>query len=103
MKAGGVAAAIQALCYVCGFAMIATVLNPGDAENWDEIQRLEFVLGLQQLLQLWNVIIYVVFGVALVVLAATLHRGIAASAPGLMAVATPLGMIWAIACFCTFT
>ncbi|MFK8052810.1 MAG: hypothetical protein AB8F65_07525 [Woeseiaceae bacterium] len=95
MKAGGIAALIQALCYICGFAMLATVMNPGDIDGWTQLQKLEFILERQVLFQWWNIIIYVVFGVALVVLAAVLHRRLQSSGSLMMAIATPFGMIWA--------
>lgn len=73
-KAGGVASLIQALCYICGFTMLATVMSPENAEDWSQVQKLEYILEHAALFQLWNVIIYVIFGIALVVLAASLHR-----------------------------
>lgn len=94
-RAGGIAALVQAVCYIFGFAMLASVMNPGDTSAWSAQDKLEFVLERAMLFQLWNVVIYVVFGVALVVLAAALHRLLASSRSLLLAVATPLGMIWA--------
>lgn len=94
-KAGGIAALIQAACYVFGFAMIATVLNPDGASDWSREQKLSFVLEHQDLYQFWNVVIYVVFGVALVVLTTALHRLMRGGASFSMAVATPFGLIWA--------
>lgn len=94
-KSGGIASLIQALCYICGFAMLATAMNPGDAEGWTQIQKLEFILEREALFQLWNIIIYVVFGIALVVLAVVLHRLLEGPSSLLMAIATPFGLIWA--------
>ena len=94
-QAGGVAALIQALCYVCGFVMMATFLNPGNTDGWNQLQKLEFVLAHKGIIQLWNVVIYVVFGVALVVLAVSLHHLLKAASPLLMATATSFGLIWA--------
>lgn len=93
-KAGGAASLIQALCYICGFAMLATVMNPENASEWSQVQKLEYILEHAALFQLWNVIIYVIFGVALVVLAVSLHRLLAGSKSLLMAIATPFGLIW---------
>lgn len=95
MKAGGLAALIEALCYVIGFAAIATVLSPGNAEDWSQTQKLQFILERKAMFQLWNIIIYVVFGVALVVLAAALHQLLSNVAPAIMMIATPFGLIWA--------
>lgn len=94
-RAGGIASLIQALCYISGFAMLATVMNPGGAEGWSEIQKLEGILEREGLFQLWNIIIYVVFGIALVVLTVVLHRLLEGPGSLLMAIATPFGFIWA--------
>jgi hypothetical protein len=93
-KAAGVASLIQALCYICGFAMLATVMSPENAGGWSQVQKLEYILENAALFQLWNVIIYLIFGVALVVLAATLHRLLGGSKSLLIAIATPFGLIW---------
>ena len=94
-KMGGIAALVQALCYICGFVMIATLLNPGDTSDWTPVQRLKFVLDQQALVQGWNIIIYVVFGIALVLLASVLHELLKSDSPQLTSIATPFGMIWA--------
>ena len=94
-KAGGIAALLEALCYVVGFAVIATVLNPGSTEGWSSAQRLEFVLERDVIFQTWNLFIYVVFGVALVVLAVALHERLKVRSASLMNIATAFGLIWA--------
>ena len=94
-KAGGIAALIEAACYIFGFAMIATVLNPDGASDWSHEQKLAFVLQHKDLYQWWNIVIYVVFGVALVVLVTALHKLMRAGSSFSMAVATPFGLIWA--------
>lgn len=94
-KAGGLGALIEAMCYVIGFAMIATALNPGNTDDWSQAQKLEFILERKAMFQIWNIVIYVVFGVALVVLAAALHQLLNRVASGIMMVATPFGFIWA--------
>lgn len=93
--AGGIASLFQAFCYFCGFAMLATVLNPGETEGWTAVQKLGFILEHEVLFQVWNAIIYVAFGVALVVLTAVLHGLMKPASPLLMAIATPFGLIWA--------
>ena len=86
---------VQALCYLVGFAMLATVMNPGDTEGWSSAEKLSFILERSALFQAWNLLIYVVFGVALVVLTSMLHRLLARPERGLWSVATPFGFIWA--------
>lgn len=94
-KAGGIAALLQASAYVVGFAVMATLLNPGNTEGWTVARKLAFVLEHKSLVQLWNLVIYVVFGIALVVLAVALHARMQARSPALMPIATAFGLIWA--------
>ncbi|MCK9490155.1 MAG: DUF4386 domain-containing protein [Xanthomonadales bacterium] len=94
-RAGGIAAVLQALAYVVGFAVLATLLNPGNTESWSSEQRLDFILERKLGFQIWMNFIYVVFGIALVILATALHERLKNHLPGLMQVATAFGLIWA--------
>lgn len=86
---------IQAFCYVLGFVLLATLMNPGSTEGWTQVQKLEFILERQSLFVFWNIVIYVVFGAALVVLAVVLHRLLKPYTSLLVAIGTPFGLIWA--------
>lgn len=94
-KAGGIAALFEAVAYIVGFAVLLTLLNPGDAEGWSSAQRLAFALENKALIQVWMTFIYVVFGLMLVVLSVALHERLKADAAGLMQVASAFGLIWA--------
>lgn len=94
-KAGGIASLIQALAYIAGFAILATLLNPGDTHGWSSLQKLDFILERSVLFQLWMVFIYVVFGIALVVLTVAMHARLKDHSAGLMQVASPFGLVWA--------
>ncbi len=83
-KAGGIAALVEALTYVLGFVVMATLLNPGNTEGWSPAQKLSFVLERGAIFQMWNTVIYVVFGVVLVVLAVALHERLKAKSIELM-------------------
>lgn len=93
-KAGGAAALVQALAYIAGFGMLATFLNPGDTESWSSLQKLIFVMDRKAGFQLWMIFIYVVFGIALVVLTVAIHERLKDHSSELMLVATPFGLIW---------
>lgn len=95
MTTGGVAAIVQAFCYILGFALLATYMNPGSTEGWTQVQKLEFILERQSIFVFWNIVIYVVFGAALVVLAVVLHRLLQPISPLATSIATPFGLIWA--------
>jgi hypothetical protein len=93
-KAAGIASLVQAIAYIAGFAAMATFLNPGDASNWSSLQKLEFVLGKKDSFQALHVLIYVVFGVALVVLVTALHEQLKRRSPALSQIAAAFGLIW---------
>ena len=94
-KAGGIAALVEALTYVVGFVVMATLLNPGNTEGWGPAQKLAFVLERKTIFQIWTTFIYVVFGVVLVVLAVALHDRLRTASAEFMNIATPFGLIWA--------
>jgi len=94
-KAGGIAALFETLAYIVGFGVMATLLNPGNAEGWSSAQKLDFLLERKTLFQTWTIFIYVAFGIALVVLTVALHDRLKDKAHDLMRIATPFGLIWA--------
>ncbi len=94
-KAGGYAALFEALAYILGFVAMATLFNPGNTAGWEAAQKLEFVLQRRTLFTAWTLLIYVAFGVALVVLVVALHERLKQASPALTRLATPFGLIWA--------
>jgi hypothetical protein len=92
--AGGIAAGVEALAYIVGFGVMATLLNPGDTQAWTAADKLAFVLERRTLFELWTVLIYVVASGALLVLAVALHERLKDRSPA-MQIATPVGVIWA--------
>jgi len=95
MRLGAYSALVQALCYLFGFILLFTTMNPAGLELETPLQKLEFLLDRAALFQLWNFVIYIVFGVALVVLAVALHRLIDRPEAIGMSIATAFGLIWA--------
>lgn len=94
-KVGGFAALVEALAYLIGFGVMATLLNPGNTATWSTAQRLAFVLERKDLFQAWTLFVYVFGGLVLVVLTAAIHERLKDKAADLMKVATPIGFIWA--------
>jgi hypothetical protein len=94
-KAGGLAALGEALAYLVGFGVMATLLNPGNTRGWSTAQRLAFVLERKGLFEAWILFVAVFGGLLIVVLTAALHERLKATSADLMKVATPLGFIWA--------
>lgn len=92
-KWGGAAAIYEAVAYIAGMVVFllavdyASVVSPAD--------KIAVIIENQAVLAMTNVVIYVVFGVALVVLSLALHERLKASSPAMMQTATALGLIWA--------
>lgn len=94
-KIGGVAALIEAATFVFGLALFFTILAPYGAGELDPAQTVAFLLDNRTIMYVWNQVIYVVFGIFLVVLSLALHARLQAGAPAVMQVATAFGLIWA--------
>ena len=92
---GGVSALINALAYIIGFIVLLTVLSPYYSETLDSEQRLIFLLENKSIYQAWNFIIYIVFGISLVVLVITINKQLKSASPTMLQIATALGLIWA--------
>jgi len=94
-KMGGVAALIEAATYVVGIGLLVTLLAPYGIGDLEPVQKVAFLVGNQAIMYIWNLIIYVVFGVFLVVLALALYERLKAGSPAMMQTATAFGLIWA--------
>ena len=94
-KLGGVAALIEAAAYAVGIGLGFTVLAPFMTGALDANQIVPFIAENQTILYLWNQLIYIVFGVVLVVLALALFERLKAGSPAVMQTATAFGLIWA--------
>ncbi len=95
-KAGGIAALIEAGTFLVGFALFVTLL---DAEGYGATdttaeENAAFLAVHQGVMYAWNFIIYVLFGLALVVLVLALHERLRDHMPATMSIATALGLIW---------
>jgi hypothetical protein len=96
-KKGGMAALMAAAAFVVGFALYFTVLASAGYGSLavDPMQHVAFLAANQSIMYLWNLIIYVIFGVFLVVLALALHERLKSAAPAMIQTATAFGLIWA--------
>lgn len=92
---GGAAAVFEAAAYALGIGLGFTVLAPFMTGALDATETVAFFQQHRTVLYLWNQVILVFFGVALVVLALALHRRLGDAAPDLMRIATAFGLIWA--------
>ena len=94
-KMGGVAALIAAATFVVGMGLGFTVLAPIMTGDLDPVQSAAFLADNQAITYIWNLIIYLVFGVFLVVLALALYERLKAGSPAIVQTATAFGLIWA--------
>jgi hypothetical protein len=96
-KSGGISALIAAATYLAGFALLFTLLSPSGygSDHADPMKIVEFSVAKPAIMYAWNLTIYVINGIALVVLALALHDRLKSSAPELARIATAFGVIWA--------
>ena len=92
-KLGGIAALIEAALYVTGFGLFLTVLDSSGYEGY--VQQISFLAANQVASFIAYLLIYVVFGLVLVVLALALHARLKNGSPAIMQTATAFGLIWA--------
>jgi hypothetical protein len=94
-RLGGIAAVIEAGTFVFGFALYATMLSDYTTGDPTPAESVAFVTDHQVELYLWNLVIFIVFGIVLVPLTLALGERIAVRNTALAATATAFGLIWA--------
>ncbi len=92
-KMGGFAALYLAVAYLLGIGLFLIVLDYPNIV--DPAQRVALLVDQQMVIFATNLIMYLIFGVFLVVLLLALYERLKVGAPAMMQVATVLGMIWA--------
>ena len=92
-KLGGIAALIEAALYVTGFGLFLTVLDSSGYQGY--VEKISFLAANQVASFIAYLLIYVVFGLVLVVLALALHERLKKGSPAIMQTATAFGLIWA--------
>lgn len=91
-KWGGVAALYEALAYIIGMVGFLTVVNI--SEIADPVQQVAAMVEHQSFLALLHLIVYVAWGVMLVVLTLALHERLRGDASAVARTATAFGIIW---------
>lgn len=94
-KAGGIAALIESLTFIIGFALFFTVLTPLISDDTTAVDSVAFLMENQGIVYIAYLIIYVIFGVFLVPLSLALHQRLKDGSVTLMQNATAFGLIWA--------
>jgi hypothetical protein len=94
-RAGGIAALVAAATFVFGFALFVSVVSDYTTGDPTPAESVAFLMAHQGTLTLWNVVIFIVFGIALVPLVLTLHERLAGAGSLLVRSATAFGLLWA--------
>jgi uncharacterized protein DUF4386 len=92
-KMGSIAALYMAVAYLVGIVLFLFVLDYPNIV--DPAQKVALLVEKQMVIYSTNLIMYVIFGVFLIVLALALYERLKVSAPAIMQVATAIGIIWA--------
>src|SRR5512143_2702907 len=92
-KSGGFAALYMAAAYLVGMVIFLAVLDY--LSITDPVQKVALNVEKQMVIFSTNLLMYVFFGFALIVLSLALYDRLKSSAPAIMQVATAIGIIWA--------
>jgi hypothetical protein len=92
-KIGGIAALYMAISHLIGIVIFIVILDV--LSITDPAQKLAMNIEKQTVIFSTNLLMYVFFGFALIVLSLALYDRLKSGAPALMQVATVIGIIWA--------
>ena len=92
-KSGGIAALYMAISHLIGIIIFIVVLDYINIT--DPTQKLAVNIEKQSVIFSTNLLMYVFFGLALIVLSLALYDRMKSGAPALMQVAAAVGVIWA--------
>ncbi len=92
-KFGGFAALYMAIAHLTGIVIFLVVLDY--LSLTDPAQKVALNVEKQAVIFSTNLLMYVIFGFALIVLSLALHERMKSVAPALMQAATAIGIIWA--------
>jgi hypothetical protein len=93
-KAGGLAALYLAAAYLLAMPFLLLLVDYHSAV--DPVAKVASLVNNHSAMQVMYLITYVVFGIALSILALALYERLKPAAPALMQTATALGLIWAV-------
>ena len=94
-KIGGIAALVNALAYVAGFVGLLSLLDLYYSGTLPPSGKVTFLLDNVAFFQAWNLVIYIIFGISLVVLVIALNSRLKTDSPVIMQMATAFGLVWA--------
>ena len=92
-KMGGIAALYEAVALL--IAMVGYLLVLETLSDVDPVEKVALLVDNQAFLYILNLIAYVIWGLALVVLSLALYQRLKAGSPAMALTATAIGLIWA--------
>jgi hypothetical protein len=92
-KIGGFSALYMAVAYLIGIVIFLVILDSFSIT--DPVQRVALNVDKQMVIFSTNLLMYVFFGVFLIILSLALYDRLKSDAPAIMQVATAIGIIWA--------
>jgi len=98
---GGLGALVAAAAFVFGIGLFITTLADYTSDDATPAESVDFLVEHQGTLFSWYLVIYLVFGAAIIPLTRALHRKLAPGSPGLADVGAAFGYIWAGLMFAT--
>ncbi|MEM8705197.1 MAG: DUF4386 family protein [Actinomycetota bacterium] len=100
-RAGAIGGLTAAATFVFGIALFATSLSDYTTADTTPAESVDFLIGHQGTLYAWYLVIFLVFGVAIIPLARSLQRRLADVSPELAGVGALFASIWAGLMFAT--
>ena len=100
-RAGAIGALTAAATFVFGIALFVTSLSDFTEGDPTPAESVSFLISHQTTLFAWYAVIFLVFGIAIIPLARTLHRRLADVSPQLADVGAVFAYIWAGLMFAT--
>lgn len=98
---GAIAALIAAATFVFGIALFATSLSAYTSGDPTPAESVAFLVGHQSTLFVWYLVIFLVFGLAIIPLAQALRRRLAGARPQLADIGAVFAYLWAGLMFAT--
>ena len=91
-KMGGIAALYEAAAYIVGMIGFLTVVDVSSVA--DPVQKVALMANNLAFLSILHLLVYVVWGIFMVVLALALYERLKAGSPAIMQTATVFGILW---------
>lgn len=91
---GGIAGIVAAITFIIGFIFFVTTLAPLVSGELTAVETVEFLQSNQTLFYVWNLIIYVLFGIVQAVLTLALYERLKSARPATAQITVVLGLVW---------